>query len=97
MIREINKDIISFSGGKNFTSVDSGGISSEDGEESSGGNLGSFIINVNTSVDIFSFTGGIGLVENLTFERILTVVCNIVVGEDNNVFGRDTVIKKKVV
>ena len=68
-------------------------LSLQDGEVVFWGNVGTLVVDNTSSVDIIS----VWLVENLSWERILSVLGNIVVSEVDNVLWSISVLDSDLV
>lgn len=96
MISEIKENVIVFSGFEDSSRTDLSKsllISSENTDVVSRIDIFTFVIDFTASIDIFT----VGLIEESSLERVLFVVCDVVVNEDNNVFRLETLLDQGMV
>jgi len=87
MISEVDEHFAISIALEHLVSTSGDRISLKDGKEVLWGDLSAFIVNVNSPVDISS----VRLVENLSWEWIFRVGCNIVIGEGDDLVCWDSI------
>jgi hypothetical protein len=93
VISEVDEDAVSSSALKNLLSASGGRVTSEDSEEVLGIDIRTLVVNNTASINVLT----VWLVEDLSWERILWVVGEIIISHGDNVVRIDTVLNKEVV
>lgn len=93
VVGEVDKHLVLWSGLQNssVSSLDSGLVGGQDCDEVGWGDVIPFIINTDTSVDVIAWKDSAWLVVDSSWEWVLFVIGNIVIGHNDDVFSRNTI------
>ncbi len=89
VVREEQEDVVVLGGFEDLAAAlagDCGLVALEDVEEDGRVDAGSFIVDYNTRIHVYTGVGISWLVEDLALEGVLDIISNIIIGEGNNFF-----------
>ena len=92
VVGEVYEDVVLAGGLEDLLSLSCCGVSLQNCQEVGGGDLGLGVINFDASIDINSGFGIGGFVEDLALEGVADALCDVIVGEGNDVVFGDAIL-----